>query len=163
MKIATVVLALAITACAIRASDAARHAYVGQIWEHIDGEWVTPPPALELDERLAPATLLRFDASGTVWIVNGTLIDQQAGLTISEGDPVRVSSGTWIDDGTIRLQYKTVYLSHATLRPEDRAPVDADAAFNGVTVNLDGRAFSKSRVNREQFERVLRLVRNSRD
>lgn len=86
---------------------------IAKVWMHVDGPWESPPPEVGLNERTAPATLIRFDADGAFSMLHCYLIEQDKKLTISNGDGQVISLGLWAEsesaiDATFRLVHETV-------------------------------------------------------
>jgi hypothetical protein len=86
---------------------------VDKVWVHIDGPWESPPPEIGLNERTAPATLIRFEADGAFSMMHCYVIEYAKKLTISNGDGQAIFLGLWSEtgstiDSTFRLAYETV-------------------------------------------------------
>ena len=77
---------------------------------HVDGPWESPPPEIGLNERTAPATLIRFDADGAFSMMHCYVIEQDKKLTISNGDSQAIFLGSWTgSESAIEATFQVVY------------------------------------------------------
>lgn len=156
MRIAIQALLLVLTACAGQGQP--RDAFVDRVLEHLDTAWQSPPPQVQLDEQTAAVTLMRLERSKRLTIIHATVIHQQDDYTISDGDSIHVSVGTWDRDGDrLILKYYTLYRTIA-VQPDDRRQAHEERASfsrNGDSISIHEKQFTISPVKAKEYDRVV--------
>jgi hypothetical protein len=127
---------------------------------HVGSAWTSPPPEVQLEQQSATVVLMRFDEDGRFSTIGATVIRQRGEYTISDGDGVHISGGTWEHEGEgIVVRYRTLYRT-ARLRPDDTAEWKTDRIHVARDVlTFRQSRFAPSAVTSAEYERVFERAR----